>query len=791
MLPGTSPWHLKGFAFPPGEDPMQSEQQFRTVLQQRTYMPWKRDRGSKDAYLRFETNLRVILEAVFHFAEFWGQSDFWSRLRSSLDFHPNTSGENLRDIVDKYCAGRAACRISLQASGRPSAPPSRLAELADDIDSLRVTSEARISPTRWDQRASLWKNRLTSALGDQGVLAQQVRAGTCAPVLREDVPLEGSHYSPSIPTSPRESKHEIRRRDSYQRSDSLPSRVSQDASRRETDSSTEHKVRGLAHRREETAPEHRSAGLPAKCDFNEQRIVDHPQTEVDQPDTQNPSRKRARADSPTTLDSEKVAKRPATNSNNSIVSKGPSSKKAPNQPKSISPGSQTPVGAPLSSSAELARESETSYTAGKAVVSPQATDNNGQNNALGENTTQSTSKKKDEEEHVYKGIDKIVTSLDEKASILATGHLADQAQSLGGNDIKVLNEPQSRANTEPASLPGVSSTQPQSSTRGSIGLDIERPLQQNHITLLETEIRVLRERLELNKSKGEIVTLEASIRNALKEQPKSNSQDSRQSLIPGEASDSNLKEDIHALKSTLKDIQIQHKELIDDRPRLRHLEAQSRDIKLELDRELLSKQRLVLMEEAVSDLQRQTARNTSDGQRIPKLESKLSDLTTKIPQLDQMSDRFQSELKSVREQCFQHTTVLVATNNQRIMDFETQLNEMRRLLEQNRGTSVATNEAQVADLQRQVSALKAQLREQAATPKVQSSPSPIDLMAASASGDIRGFLQGVVAEVDRLRAAVKANLDGGAEDDAKDALQDISFELSRVLGVSKSRLNRL
>ncbi|KAI0133481.1 hypothetical protein BJ170DRAFT_728867 [Xylariales sp. AK1849] len=155
-----SNWHLVGFVFASGQDPMQSVQHVRTILQQRTYMPGRRDRGKKDSFLRFETNLRVMLEAVYHFSAFWGQRDFWTRIREVLGFHHNTSEENLQDIVARYCAGRRALRNSWASKHhRPDhkpVAPCRIAGLADIIDSLSVQHTSPISHGAWSDRKTSW-----------------------------------------------------------------------------------------------------------------------------------------------------------------------------------------------------------------------------------------------------------------------------------------------------------------------------------------------------------------------------------------------------------------------------------------------------------------------------------------------------------------------------------------------------------------------------------------------------------------------------------------------------------
>ncbi|KAK8096216.1 hypothetical protein PG999_014238 [Apiospora kogelbergensis] len=189
-----SNWHLTGFTFYNG-DPMLSNRDVFKFLQKPSFLPHHKSRGDVDSYLRFETNLRILFEAVVFFDDFWGLRGFWYKIRDLLRL-ASVSSDTLEETVKLYCEGRRDCRKKLSSVGGGK-PLCRIAELADIVNGLRQGEHAPITQTEWDRRLNKWRSKLGWILNDQGVHNQQFNNGTCAPELLE-------HTSPNfIPTSPR------------------------------------------------------------------------------------------------------------------------------------------------------------------------------------------------------------------------------------------------------------------------------------------------------------------------------------------------------------------------------------------------------------------------------------------------------------------------------------------------------------------------------------------------------------------------------------------------------------
>ncbi|KAK8875092.1 hypothetical protein PGQ11_005606 [Apiospora arundinis] len=234
-----SRWHLTGFSFWNG-DPMQTNNDVRDFLQKPAFMPWRKSRGEVDSFLRFDTTLRVLFEAVVFFQQFWGQRGFWSRIRTLLHLDTTVSADTLEDTVSLYCEGRRNC--TKWAFSKAKKHPSRIAELACIVDELRPGEHAPISSKDWNIRAGQWRGKLYQVLCDQGVHSQQVAKGTCAPELLDKSPTN------SLPISPRSDTY---RRDRFEpRQPSSPlQRQSLEQPRRSNDDDT---------------PQRAQTGLPPK-----------------------------------------------------------------------------------------------------------------------------------------------------------------------------------------------------------------------------------------------------------------------------------------------------------------------------------------------------------------------------------------------------------------------------------------------------------------------------------------------------------------------------------------------
>ncbi|KAK7941433.1 uncharacterized protein PG986_013820 [Apiospora aurea] len=200
-----SRFHLVGFSFYHG-DPMKTNQDVHDFLQKPAFMPWRKSRGDIDSFLRFETTLRVLFEAVVFFQQFWGQRGFWRNLRTLLRLDTTVSADTIEDAVKLYCECRRSCLSKVVKRGKP---PSKIAELADIVNDLRAGEHCPISIPDWEHCEAKWRSKLYYTLCDQGVHSQQVIKGTCAPELRD------------LPASPRS---ETQRRDRPEPRQSSPTR---------------------------------------------------------------------------------------------------------------------------------------------------------------------------------------------------------------------------------------------------------------------------------------------------------------------------------------------------------------------------------------------------------------------------------------------------------------------------------------------------------------------------------------------------------------------------------------
>ncbi|KAK8054992.1 hypothetical protein PG993_000219 [Apiospora rasikravindrae] len=176
-----SRFHLVGFSFYHG-DPMKINQDVHDFLQKPAFMPWRKSRGDIDSFLRFETTLRVLFEAVVFFQDFWGQRGFWRNLRALLRLDTTVSADTLEDAVKLYCDCRRSCLSKVVKRGEP---PSKIAQLADIVIDLRAGEHCPISIPDWEHCEAKWRSKLYHTLCDQGVHSQQVMKGTCAPELRD------------------------------------------------------------------------------------------------------------------------------------------------------------------------------------------------------------------------------------------------------------------------------------------------------------------------------------------------------------------------------------------------------------------------------------------------------------------------------------------------------------------------------------------------------------------------------------------------------------------------------
>ncbi|KAK8043735.1 hypothetical protein PG994_012573 [Apiospora phragmitis] len=196
-----SHFHLAGFSFYHG-NPMKTNTDVHAFLQKPAFMPWRKSRGDVDSFLRFETTLRVLFEAVVWFEAFWGQRGFWHKLRALLKLDASVSADTLEDAVALYCEGRRHCMAKV---ARPGKPPSRIAELAEIVDGFRPGEHAPISNPDWNRRAAQWQaQQLYGILCDQRVHSKQVINGTCAPELRDKPPPSTVSASPRSDAQRRE-----------------------------------------------------------------------------------------------------------------------------------------------------------------------------------------------------------------------------------------------------------------------------------------------------------------------------------------------------------------------------------------------------------------------------------------------------------------------------------------------------------------------------------------------------------------------------------------------------------
>ncbi|KAK8035702.1 hypothetical protein PG991_001775 [Apiospora marii] len=245
-----SRFHLSGFSFYHGE-PMDTHQAVRDFLQKPAFMPWRKSRGEVDSYLRFETTLRVLFEAVIFFEEFWGRRGFWAKIRTLLKLDNTVSADTLEDAVKLYCDGRRHCLAKVP---KPGKPPNKIAELAEIVDRFRPGEHAPIPKADWARREDKWRSKLYYVLTNQGVHSQQVQDGSCHPVLLDPLP------SP-LSASPRS---ETQRRDRFETRPRSPPRRPSSPSRRPPSPPRRSSLDQPRQPREIEAPRGPKAGLPPK-----------------------------------------------------------------------------------------------------------------------------------------------------------------------------------------------------------------------------------------------------------------------------------------------------------------------------------------------------------------------------------------------------------------------------------------------------------------------------------------------------------------------------------------------
>lgn len=245
-----SRFHLSGFSFYHGE-PMHTHLAVHDFLLKPAFMPWRKTRGEVDSYLRFETTLRVLFEAVIFFEEFWGRRGFWAKIRNLLKLDHTVSADTLEDTVKLYCEGRRHCLAKVP---KPGKPPNKIAELAEIVDRFRPGEHAPIPKVDWGRREDKWRGKLYYVLTSQGVHSQQVQDGSCHPVLLDPLP------SP-LSASPRS---ETQRRDRFEPRPRSPARRLSSPSRRQPSPPRRSSLDQPRRPRENEPPQEPKVVLPPK-----------------------------------------------------------------------------------------------------------------------------------------------------------------------------------------------------------------------------------------------------------------------------------------------------------------------------------------------------------------------------------------------------------------------------------------------------------------------------------------------------------------------------------------------
>ncbi|KAK8083940.1 hypothetical protein PG996_002721 [Apiospora saccharicola] len=186
-------FHLAGFLFHHGE-PMHTSHAIHDFLQKPAFMPWRKSRGDIDSYLRFETTLRLVFEAVIFFGKFWGRRCFWAKIRDLLKLDSSVSADTIEDAVKLYCEGRRHFLANSNGPKQLGKPPNKIAELAETVDRFRPGEHTPIPQADWDRREDGWRRQFYWVLTKQGVHSKQVLDGTCDPALLDPLQVLYRHH---------------------------------------------------------------------------------------------------------------------------------------------------------------------------------------------------------------------------------------------------------------------------------------------------------------------------------------------------------------------------------------------------------------------------------------------------------------------------------------------------------------------------------------------------------------------------------------------------------------------
>ncbi|KAK9773119.1 hypothetical protein SCAR479_10241 [Seiridium cardinale] len=216
--PNSSQWHLDGFHFN-DRTSVAANRVYMAVLTQCTFLP-PLPHGTAGP-LRYQTNLRVIFEAVQHFSKFWGARNFWIRLRDVLGFDVRTRAIHLESIVAGYCEGRKAYKHRTRdapAGTRLNRLVDMTNEMDEDYEQEGRPSVYSISHSQWQELCPAWLKKLYEIKKDLRISEEQIQHGTCHPaLLKNGPPLSAritapSHEAKSLPESSTAAKSQARTR---------------------------------------------------------------------------------------------------------------------------------------------------------------------------------------------------------------------------------------------------------------------------------------------------------------------------------------------------------------------------------------------------------------------------------------------------------------------------------------------------------------------------------------------------------------------------------------------------
>jgi hypothetical protein len=803
--------HLEGFLFPKGQSPMECKQHIRTILHQRTYMPGKKDRGNADGFLRFETNLRIIFEAVKHYASAWGHRDFWVRVRPCLDFHHNTAEHNLDEIVHRYCAGRSAFCDSLSPDQRQhsSQPPNRIAALADFVIGLPKESPYELSYNEWRDLESSWKSLLHGVLYTQGVLSSQVRDGTCAPELRPQKGAKtGGAASPSasvasrdtlIPKGPRASiSRSESTRHEHRRSSDLSSRVSFDAEHGNppTAYSPSNPYMPGSHGKANPAAgyspsTHHMPGLQGEVN----RANEHDER------VENQDSGRSLEAVPT-----RVNQRPhRVQSLDELVT-------------DYSSGLQPPVFRAMESTADFTtntRKRTYPDDANNDSISPKRV-------AIDTNTTA-----------LYKSSADVMSSRsmqssDTKPLQADSVHLPVQIKRATG-DVHTVGDITRLKNTglgqvwapKSASTPQITSQiTPRTGDVPSKTKQINAANSHGQNSkLVESDVGKPEQLLTLAEEPDQVsLRLERRLKDLENHQQGFNNLQAQIGVMQTQlVQPSPEAERILVLESQLNDVRSELAQRLPKPVPINTFEAQIKDLRRQLTMRSSEQERVDRLELQLQDLSTQLTVRSSDQDRLSSLESQLEHLTQQLAMRNseqQRVIRLESLVKELKEQSSQRIAeqhrfsslelMVKELQNQSTNRFstqhiyqhvDTQLCDIREHIDQQATTSTVATETQLGLFHEQLRNIQVQLGQRTATPAMAISPRSLDSDSV-VSTDVKGFLNALTSEMVKMRSSMKVRIRdmdaaGEPDDDKKYAISDISYELGRVLELAKKRIQAL